>query len=176
MCCADKKKTGVRLSIAVDRRAAELLALYAPVSPASPYLLDILPENLNGKGLYTAYQKSLRQFNMRLKCLASRCGVSEKVTSYSMRYTWATQSKYCGVPLSVISEGLGHSSIKTTEIYLKRYEDSLLGKANKLTMKYVFEGVLKTVRVSKKLFELTDLYVYVYFFTYGEICILRAKL
>ena len=147
-----RQKTGVRLSIAVDRRAAELLALYAPVSPASPYLLDILPENLNGKGLYTAYQSSLRQFNMRLKCLASRCGVSEKVTSYSMRYTWATQSKYCGVPLSVISEGLGHSSIKTTEIYLKRYEDSLLDKANKLTMKYVFEGVLKRF-VSVKLFD-----------------------
>ena len=147
-----RQKTGVRLSIAVDRRAAELLAPYAPVSPASPYLLDILPENLNGKGLYTAYQSSLRQFNMRLKCLASRCGVSEKVTSYSMRYTWATQSKYCGVPLSVISEGLGHSSIKTTEIYLKRYEDSLLDKANKLTMKYVFEGVLKRF-VSVKLFD-----------------------
>ena len=48
--------------------------------------------------------------------------------------------------------GLGHSSIKTTEIYLKRYEDSLLDKANKLTMKYVFEGVLKRF-VSVKLFD-----------------------
>lgn len=72
--------------------------------------------------------------------------------TYTARYTWATQSKYCGVPLSVISEGLGHSSIKTTEIYLKRYEDSLLDKANKLTMKYVFEGVLKRF-VSVKLFD-----------------------
>ena len=52
----------------------------------------------------------------------------------------------------MISEGLGHSSIKTTEIYLKRYEDSLLDKANKLTMKYVFEGVLKRF-VSVKLFD-----------------------
>lgn len=137
-----RQKTGHELSIAVDPHAAKLLERYA-AEPSSPYLLDILPGDLCGKALYIAYQSRLHTFNALLKRLATLRGVREKVTSYSMRYTWATQSKYCGIPLSVISEGLGHGSVKTTEIYLKRYDNSLLDRANNLTMKYVFEGVMK---------------------------------
>lgn len=137
-----RQKTGHELSIAVDAHAAKLLERYA-APPSSPYLLDILPGNLCEKALYVAYQSRLRAFNALLKRLAAIRKVGENVTSYSMRYTWATQSKYCGIPLSVISEGLGHSSVRTTEIYLKRYDNSLLDRANKLTMKYVFEGVQK---------------------------------
>lgn len=136
-----RQKTGHELSVAVDDRAAELLRLCAPADPSSPYLLDILPAGLRGKPKYVAYQSHLRTFNIRLKRLSQLCGVSAKVTSYSMRYTWATQSKYCGIPIGIISEGLGHGSVKTTEVYLKRFEDSLLDKANIMTMDYIFKDI-----------------------------------
>ena len=136
-----RQKTGHKLSVKIDGRTAELLKLCAPANPSSLYLLDIMPEGLCGKAKFIAYQSCLRVFNKQLKQLALFCGVSGKVTSYSMRYTWATQSKYCGIPVSIISEGLGHSSVKTTEVYLKRYEESLLDKANKITLNYIFKGV-----------------------------------
>ena len=136
-----RMKTGHPLSILVDERAAELLQRYAPADPSSPYLLDIMPGNLSGKAKFTAYQSCLRQFNEQLKQLAVYRRVTDRVTSYSMRHTWATQSKYCGIPVSVISEGLGHDSVKTTEVYLSRYGESFLDKANKITLDYIFNGI-----------------------------------
>ena len=49
----------------------------------------------------------------------TRC-VSE--TAYTIRHSWATNAKYQGIPIEMISESLGHKSIKTTQIYLKGFE------------------------------------------------------
>ena len=37
-----------------------------------------------------------------------------------------------GISTAIISEGLGHSSLKTTEIYLKRFDNEVLDDANEL--------------------------------------------
>ena len=35
-----------------------------------------------------------------------------------------------GIPIEVISEGLGHNSLRTTEVYLKSFENQVLDEAN----------------------------------------------
>ena len=59
------------------------------------------------------------------------------VTSYTLRHSWATTAKYRGVPIEMISESLGHKSIKTTQIYLKGFELEERTKVNKLNYSYV---------------------------------------
>ena len=39
-----------------------------------------------------------------------------------------------GVPTEVISEGLGHNSLKTTQIYLKSFTNHVLDEANELVV------------------------------------------
>ncbi|KDS22157.1 phage integrase family protein, partial [Bacteroides ovatus str. 3725 D1 iv] len=50
---------------------------------------------------------------------------------------WATTAKYRGVPIEMISESLGHKSIKTTQIYLKGFELRERTEVNKGNLSYI---------------------------------------
>ena len=53
---------------------------------------------------------------------------------YIARHSWASVAKARNIPLSVISEGMGHDSEKTTRIYLASLEASVVDKANKMIL------------------------------------------
>lgn len=54
---------------------------------------------------------------------------------YIARHSWASIAKNKNVPLSVISEGMGHDSEATTQIYLASLDNSLVDKANEMILK-----------------------------------------
>ena len=54
---------------------------------------------------------------------------------YVSRHSWASIAKNKNVPLSVISEGMGHDSEATTQIYLASLDNSLVDKANEMILK-----------------------------------------
>ena len=60
--------------------------------------------------------------------------------TYTPRHTWATVGRYCHIPIEVISEGLGHASVTTTEGYMKGFGNSRMDRANKVIMNYIFKG------------------------------------
>ena len=51
--------------------------------------------------------------------------------TYAARHTWATTARNKNVPLSIISAGMGHSSEKTTLIYLTKIDNSIIDEVNK---------------------------------------------
>ena len=135
-----RRKTGMPLSARVDGRAMQLLERYRNRDDTSPYLLCFLDGNLEGMAAYRDYQRILRLLNSRLRALALWKKVQGKVTSYSARHTWATVGRYCHIPIEVISEGLGHASVTTTEGYMKGFGNSRMDRANKVIMNYIFKG------------------------------------
>ena len=56
---------------------------------------------------------------------------------YISRHSWATNAKYQGIPIEMISESLGHKSIKTTQTYLKGFGLKKRTEANQLNCFYV---------------------------------------
>jgi site-specific recombinase XerD len=50
--------------------------------------------------------------------------------TYSARHSWATIAKNEGIPISLISEGLGHTSEKTTQIYLASFPVDAVNRVN----------------------------------------------
>lgn len=54
---------------------------------------------------------------------------------YIARHGWASIAKSKNIPLSVISEGMGHDSEETTRIYLASLDTSVIDKANSLILK-----------------------------------------
>lgn len=50
---------------------------------------------------------------------------------YILWHSWASIAKSHNVPISVISEGMGHDSESTTQIYLASLDTTLVDKANK---------------------------------------------
>lgn len=110
------------------------------------YMFDILVGDKKRKdeSAYREYQSALRRFNNDLKSLAKVLGVNSTVTSYTFRHSWATMAKYRGASIEMISESLGHTSIKTTQIYLKGFELNKRTDVNRKNLSYVKDwGVSK---------------------------------
>ena len=140
----NRTKTGTPMSIEVLESAQNAIGgLYnksdARSSGYPDYLFRILSGayKRNEEGAYREYQSALRRFNNELKSLSRKLRISSSVTSYTLRHSWATTAKYRGVPIEMISESLGHKSIKTTQIYLKGFELEERTKVNKLNYSYV---------------------------------------
>lgn len=140
----NRSKTGTPMSVEILDSAASIISQlrsnHTSVSSDRPdYLFYILSGNYkkNEEAGYKEYQSALRSFNNDLKRLARKLCIRSSVTSYTLRHSWATTAKYRGVPVEMISESLGHQSIKTTQIYLKGFELGERTKVNRLNYSYV---------------------------------------
>ena len=66
----------------------------------------------------------MKEFNENLKTTSKKLGIKENVTSYVARHTFASVLAKGGENVLTISEMLGHSDLKTTQIYLKELDYS----------------------------------------------------
>ena len=73
--------------------------------------------------------KVLGQINGELKVLASELEIEADMTTYVARHSFASILKNYGVNVSLISEMLGHTDLKTTQIYLDSFENEQLDEA-----------------------------------------------
>ena len=53
--------------------------------------------------------------------------------------SWASAARKIGVPISVISEGMGHENESTTRIYLASLDTSAIDNANMMILKSIGE-------------------------------------
>ena len=136
-------KTKTPMSVEVLDTAKEMInqlrSNQVTPSDCPDYLFDILSGDKKRKdeGAYREYQSALRKFNNRLKDLARVLHLNSPVSSYTLRHSWATTAKYRGVPIEMISESLGHKSIKTTQIYLKGFGLRERTEVNRKNLSYV---------------------------------------
>ena len=73
--------------------------------------------------------KVLGQINGELKVLASELEIEADMTTYVARHSFASILKNYGVNVSLISEMLGHTDLKTTQIYLDSFENEQIEEA-----------------------------------------------
>ena len=125
-----RRKTGQRLAVRIEPCMKEIMDRYAPLTAGSPYVFPILKGEDSGE-CFSMYKSELRLYNHRLKHLSRRIGLGCGISSYTPRHSWATMARNRNIPISVISAGMGHSSERTTQIYLASIEDSLVDNANR---------------------------------------------
>lgn len=124
-----RRKTGQRLTVKWEKCMEEIIKKYP--SNSSTYLLPIIKEQGNER---KQYDNALHLVNYRLKDLSGMLKLQRPLTMYVARHSWASVAKVRNIPLSVISEGMGHDSEKTTQIYLASLEASVVDKANKMIL------------------------------------------
>ncbi len=73
--------------------------------------------------------------NRNLKIIGRRLRLAAPLTMYVARHAWASIAKSRNVPMSVISEGMGHDSENTTRIYLASLDNVAIDKANSMILK-----------------------------------------
>ena len=128
MICYARRKTGQLLSVRIEPSIQRIIDRYSDSD--SSYVFPILT-SLDTTEAYEQYQVALNTHNRLLGRLSEILGCGCKLTSYTSRHSWATAARNHNVPISVISQGMGHTSEQTTQIYLTMLENSVIDDANK---------------------------------------------
>ena len=140
-----RRKTGRPLSVTLTPEAMALLKKYMNHDPHSPYLFPLLKSGEGTKEAYREYQLALRSFNQQLTLLGEILGLNDRLSSYTARHTWATTAYYCEIHPGIISEAMGHSSIKVTETYLKPFRNKKIDEANNQIIDFVKHSIAGVV-------------------------------
>ena len=116
----DRNKTDIRCRIPLLPQAKELLKKYER-HLVCEITGKLLPVNSNQK------------MNEYLKELAVICGIDKNLTMHVSRHTFATSVTLTnGVPIETVSKMLGHTSIKTTQIYARIVDKKISEDMRKL--------------------------------------------
>lgn len=126
-----RRKTGQQLFIKWEKPMQEIADKYDTKN--SIYLLPIIKHSSIEER--TQYIYAGHNINRNLKIIGRKLGLSIPLTMYVARHAWASIAKSKNVPLSVISEGMGHDSEATTRIYLASLDNMAIDKANSLILK-----------------------------------------
>lgn len=132
-----RRKTGRPLTVMLTPDAMRLLNIVVDKKTDSPYLFPYLSSPEGSEEAYREYQSALRAFNYRLSILKRYIGNVTHLSTYTIRHTWATMAYYCEIHPGIISESMGHSSIKVTETYLKPFRNRKIDNANNEVISFV---------------------------------------
>ena len=126
-----RHKTGQRLSVRIEPGVRAIVDRYAAATGDSGYVFPLLTASPGDPAAFRQSRSALNDYNRRLELLAGMLGAECRITSYTSRHSWATVARNHDIPVSVISAGLGHTSERTTQIYLATLEDSVIDTANR---------------------------------------------
>lgn len=125
-----RKKTGQLMMIEWTKQMQDIIDKYK--SDGTSYFLPIITSEDGSER--RQYQNQMRKINRLLKDIANRAGLPMPLSMYYARHSWATIARGRDVPLAVISEGLGHDSETTTQIYLDSIKSSEVDKVNRMIL------------------------------------------
>lgn len=124
-----RTKTGKRYTIKISKSLLQLLDHFkgSHHTFVFPILTDAHTTPLQIKN---RCRKQLHRYNLKLRAVAELLDINIRLTSYVARHTYATTLKRSGIPIAVISEGLGHSNVSTTKAYLEQFSTDVVDTAD----------------------------------------------
>lgn len=126
-----RRKTGQQLVVEWTKEMQLILDKYP--ENLSEYLFPIIRNPCSDER--RVYHNAAYNINKHLKKIAEMIKIPMPLTLYVARHSWASAARSKGIPVSVISEGMGHESEATTRIYLASLDTSLVDRANALIIK-----------------------------------------
>ena len=128
----NRQKTGKLLSFQLQPAALDILDKYRqPNAHSQDYVFPVLRRSVHitAQQQYGRVQRTNKRINRYLKLIGEHLHLPITLTTYVARHSFATVLKRSGVSTSIISESLGHSSEKITQIYLDSFENSQIDAA-----------------------------------------------
>jgi integrase/recombinase XerD len=124
-----RAKTGEEFRFKLHGLALDIIAHYENMDGNSDagYIFPILyKRHATSASIRDRKKKILKRVNGDIKELAKSVGIEKTVTTYVARHSYATILRTNGISKEVISQSLGHDSLKTTDIYLDDIGDPVL--------------------------------------------------
>ena len=127
----ERQKTHGMINLVMLDEAKTIIARYSSHQKKAGYLFPILDNRVHITPMqkHNRIRKLCRQINSELHIIAANLGIKEDVTTYVARHSFATVLKKSGVNIGIISQALGHQDIKTTQIYLSKFDDEQVDSA-----------------------------------------------
>lgn len=114
-----RSKTDVPIDVEIVPEQEEIMERYHRED--SPFVFPFLHETRKGcPGKELPEESALRRINRATREIGRKTGLSVPLTTYVLRHTWATLMLEDSQPVELISQCMGHTSIRTTQIYLSR--------------------------------------------------------
>ena len=129
-----RKKTGKELRVAWRPCMQEIADRHPSLD--GKHLLGIVNQNVV-TDVRKQYHYRQCRVNKALQKFIRRIGIPMKVTMYCARHSWATIAKEKNIPISVISDSMGHNSEKITRIYLKSINDDVIDRYNDMLIEAI---------------------------------------
>mgnify|MGYP002522362791 CR=1 FL=1 len=133
----NRRKTHQNLNIEWMKPMQAIIDKYAEQTKDTPYLLPMLTGKETAP--YTAYRKVEYNTNYNLKKIGQMVGLKIPLTTYVARHTWASVALHMNIPIAAISEGMGHNSYKTTQIYLQSLDVATINEANERIIRKILK-------------------------------------
>ncbi len=124
-----RQKTGQIFNIKITPKIQTIIDRYNDLSDKDSYIFPVI--KTEGKK-YQEYRNGMRLMNKKLKIISELLNLEVPLTTYVSRHSWATIAKKSGISTAIISDGLGHESESTTQIYLDSFDSDVLDNANDL--------------------------------------------
>ena len=133
-----RHKTRQRVFVYLEPCMREIIKKYSPTDGNLVFPL------LSGTGAaaHREYIAQLSAYNAQLKRLAKLAGLSQHISSYTPRRTWASLAYQRNVEVGIISRALGHTNIHTTRTYIKGENDELIRKINRRMLKSLSSEII----------------------------------
>lgn len=129
------RKTGTHINIKCSEQARRIARGFVrlgagPGDFVFPFLVGC--EDMKGKDLDKKIQNKLTTHNVNLKRLARLAGIEKKISMHTARHTFAWHMVQKTRDIKMVQAFLGHSSVKTTEVYAGQYTAEQLDHAQTL--------------------------------------------
>ena len=125
-----RSKTKGNFTIKISAPLQKILDFYSKQKGVTDYVFPILLSNdLTPTQIENRKSKCLGRYNKDLKKIAELQGVDKKVSSYTIRHTFATNLKFAGISTDKIGELMGHHDVSVTQAYLKGFGNEVLDEA-----------------------------------------------
>ena len=102
--------------------------------------LDRSPAPYRAADVVRQCRSRLHLINRCLRRLGERLALPQRLTSYVARHSWASIARQQRVPLAAISEAMGHTSERTTRIYLRTFDNRAVDRANAAVLRALGQG------------------------------------
>lgn len=141
-----RNKTGIPIATEIPPEAREIMERHreANCSHVFPFLYRNKKEKTNGKPL--CVKSALHRINQQARQIGRLAGLPIPLTTYVMRHTFATLMLEGGKSIEIISQCLGHTSIRTTLYYLSQISVAKVDKE----VNEMFDHLLRPEKESEK--------------------------
>ncbi len=124
-----RRKTHKPMEVKWEREMQEIVSRHAHLTANSPYLMPIITRHDGTER--SQYERAMGRQNRNLKTIGRMANVATPLTQYAARHSWASLAYNSDVPISIISRGMGHSSERTTQTYIKSIDTSAIDRINR---------------------------------------------